>query len=607
MPKRVLTGGVLVALGMLLSTTVYAADCSVDCDITLRQGRVFQRLASVIAYGTGDTESVRVWTPLLVDDYTALMDNSLVRIVDGRILGGTTTFDAAPYIVATFGTADLYDDNGSYTSNNVVVWESEGFSNTAGQMLGDGTLVWRANFEYPPAQHNNLEWESCYAGQQTPIPEPVQGAKIFDPSKPGIDGTAGGDVYLGTPGAIEAGDGFYVGQSNFDGFTGAVPRGVNIWYHDGTYEDPNKPDYTYSQGAAEVFLEDNGITVSSYGSQTQPIFAKVNDVYYVAMGIHDSDDGGSARPGLFCVDAFEDDDAFTNAVAIIAPSGFRFVDHQATGSGAGPFENNHFEMNSNGQLVALTEQITTGDPNDPPTYQIVLYNPTFTGDRITGYDGPTIIADAGPLDTVADGLVGPYYYYYDPNDPSQGGEWNNALSGVGINDRGNVAFVGLYDTEEPFDPNDPNSPTRWDDAVYFYDAAHDTLHQVLRENNVITRTDQNGVEYEKLALGPIAREDGDAFMGPSIADDADVLSVNFRSNRDSDDGGSRGVAVVAIGHMGDANFDGFVDLSDLGMLLAAYGSTFGTQAYDSQVDFDLDGDIDLSDLGTLLAVYNQPR
>jgi len=274
------------------------------------------------------------------------------------------------------------------------------------------------------------------------------------------------------------------------------------------------------------------------------------------------------------------------------------VDHQATGAGSNVYENAHFDMNSSGQIVALTERIVApGDPNDVPTYQAVRYDPIFTGDRITGFSGPTIIADAGPLDSKPeDGLVGPFYTGEPPNI-----EWINAISGVGINDAGNIAFVGLYDTGEPIDPNDPNSPTRWDDAAYFYDASADTLHQVLRENDVLVY-DNDGSPI-RLALGPLAREDSDAFMAASLADDADVLAVNFRANRDSLDGLSRGVAVVAVGHAGDVDFDGDVDLSDLAALLSAYGSVFGTPTYDAQTDFDLDGDVDLSDLAVLLAHY----
>ncbi len=52
--------------------------------------------------------------------------------------------------------------------------------------------------------------------------------------------------------------------------------------------------------------------------------------------------------------------------------------------------------------------------------------------------------------------------------------------------------------------------------------------------------------------------------------------------------------------LGDFNFDGFIDQSDLGILLASYDST---NAIYEEGDFDLDGDVDQADLGALLAHY----
>ncbi len=52
---------------------------------------------------------------------------------------------------------------------------------------------------------------------------------------------------------------------------------------------------------------------------------------------------------------------------------------------------------------------------------------------------------------------------------------------------------------------------------------------------------------------------------------------------------------------GDVNGDGRVDLSDLAILLANYGTTGGASYQDG--DLDQDGDVDLSDLAVLLAAY----
>jgi hypothetical protein len=56
--------------------------------------------------------------------------------------------------------------------------------------------------------------------------------------------------------------------------------------------------------------------------------------------------------------------------------------------------------------------------------------------------------------------------------------------------------------------------------------------------------------------------------------------------------------------IGDFNFDGVIDLSDLGTLLANFEVGDG-MTYE-QGDIDFDGDVDLSDLGAVLAVYEVP-
>jgi hypothetical protein len=365
---------------------------------------------------------------------------------------------------------------------------------------------------------------------------------------------------------------------------------------------------------AETFANLNGVMCDAGdGRQTQPIFAKVNGIYYVVFGINDTDNGGSARPGLLCVDAFELGDPnhvdypFEDALAVLPPPDYLFVDHQANGGGSNVYENNHFEMNSSGQIAALTERpgADPNDPNDPPTWQVQLYNPQFTGDRITGFDLPILIADAGQWDSKPeDELAGPFYYD-DPNSPSTPITWYNSISGVGINDVGNIAFTATYDTGIPFDPNDPSSPTIWNNAAHFYDASEGTLHRVLLEDDVVGRdpADPNyPPDCRRVMLGMISREDSDGFFGASLADDADVLVVNFRENLD-DSNISRGVAVVAVGHAGDTNFDNDVDLSDLAELLGHYNTMFGGAGYDSQSDFDLDGHVNLSDLAELLGRY----
>lgn len=56
----------------------------------------------------------------------------------------------------------------------------------------------------------------------------------------------------------------------------------------------------------------------------------------------------------------------------------------------------------------------------------------------------------------------------------------------------------------------------------------------------------------------------------------------------------------------DIDGDGFVGLSDLAGLLAAYGTVEGETGYNPAADINRDGAVDLSDLAALLAAYNTP-
>jgi glucose/arabinose dehydrogenase len=56
--------------------------------------------------------------------------------------------------------------------------------------------------------------------------------------------------------------------------------------------------------------------------------------------------------------------------------------------------------------------------------------------------------------------------------------------------------------------------------------------------------------------------------------------------------------------LGDIDADGDTDQSDLGVLLAAYGSCDGDAAFDARADFDGNDCVDQADLGALLADYN---
>jgi hypothetical protein len=568
----------LVAAAALASVGALAE----EWDPTGIAGEVFESFPSVVAYTPAcEPVTVRVWIPFLLDEASSLLNNAEVYVVSGDILGGVTTFGTGgnPNLVSYIATADVFDDLGGYTSSNVVIDEGgNDYSDTLGQILPNGRLVYRAN--YAGTAQNNLEEVLGDVKSQLPaFPEPRVGNEILD--GPGTSGDPG-DAYLGNPAAMYVlnSTDIWVANTNYDAGSGDIPTGANIWRYDGTPQPAVTPDYTYTQADAETFANDNGVSVDpGDGRQTQPVLAYVEEVGYIVFGINDTDDGGSARPGLLCVDAFEDDDAFVGAVPIVANAGERFIDHQANGGGAGPHEGKHFDMNSAGQIVVVAESDAT-----VPTYKLYLYNPVIDQGRITDYQDPIRIADAGPIDDlIDDGLAGPIMVG-DPPTPI------NAISGVGINDAGNIGFTATWD----MDDDDPNTLSS---AAYFYDAANDCLHQVLRAEDTIT------YDGTTVRVGLIPQEDSDSFFAPSLADNADVMAFNFRPSDDLH-GGKRGVVVVAVGHQGDTDFDGDVDHSDLGSLLAVWGASFGESRYEPEIDFDLDGTIGHSDLGILLANWN---
>ncbi len=568
----------LVAVAAVVSVGVLAE----EWDPTGIAGEVFESFPSVVAYTPQcDPVTVRVWIPFLLDEASSLLNNAEVYVVSGDILGGVTTFSTAgsPKLVSYFATADMFDDLGGYTSSNVVIDEGgNDYSNTLGQILPNGRLVYRANFA-GTAQNNLEEVIGDVKSQSPSFPEPAVGSEIL--TGPGTSGDPG-NAYLGNPAAMYVlnSTDIWVANTNYDPNSADIPTGTNIWRYAGTPQPAVTPDYTYSQAGAEAFANDNGVLVDAGdGRQTQPVLAYVEEVGYIVFGINDTHDGGSARPGLLCIDAFEDDDAFVGAVAIVTDEGDRFIDHQATGRGGGPHEGKHFDMNSAGQIAVVAETI-----GSVPTYKLYLYNPVIDQGRITDYQDPIRIADAGPIDDlIDDGLGGPIMVG-DPPTPI------NAISGVGINDAGNIGFTATWD----MDDDDPNTLSS---AAYFYDATSGCLHQVLRAEDTIT------YDGTTVRVGLIPQEASDSFFAPSLADNADVMAFNFRPSDDLN-GGKRGTVVVAVGHQGDTDFDGDVDHSDLGSLLAVWGANFGESRYDPQIDFDLDGTIGHSDLGILLANWN---
>ena len=100
-----------------------------------------------------------------------------------------------------------------------------------------------------------------------------------------------------------------------------------------------------------------------------------------------------------------------------------------------------------------------------------------------------------------------------------------------------------------------------------------------------------------LAVGVYGNHDGGALVWQMQV----PASVNDDGNLDADEYLAVDLILLAGGCLEDLDGDGRVDLADLAILLAHYGTPSGAQRTDG--DIDRDGDVDLSDLAALLAVY----
>lgn len=586
----------LVALAGCLSAFAapsFAADCNDACETTNQAGRTFEAFTAITVYGPNgvDAPTVRQWVPVMVADTAGNQFNQVaMNIVNGRVMGATTIFDPID-IVLTFGTADELDSDGGFTSNNAVVFEAANNSNTVGALLSNGTVVSRAAFA---GAQNNIEFVETSPNQQTAIPEPTAGTPILTGA--GIDGAAG-SAFLSTPSAALTGASFIMGQSNFS-TDGSMPVAINVWtgLNAGTVPvAANAPNHSYLQGDVRLAA---GFGDPGDERLTAPIFAIVGGDTYVAFGYNDTTDGGSARPAVLFVDVLDANDSLGDAAQIAAPAGFRFIDHQATGGGANPFEGPHFSMNSSGQICALVESTAT-----VPSYAILVYDPIFGAGRITGYSAPTTIADAGLIDNIDDDMTGPILLT-DANDVVI--NIISAFSGVSINDKGDVSFSAVFDSGVLIDPNDPNVGTFDDTGMFYFDSSEDALFRVATEFALIDTIPGGGVDpnLTGVRIGLIRQEDSASFFANSMAPNANVLGVPFENAGSGDGLGDHdGILVVAVGHIGDLNFDNTVDLSDLAGLLAGFGASLGDANYDPQADLDLDGTIGLGDLAGLLANF----
>jgi hypothetical protein len=84
-------------------------------------------------------------------------------------------------------------------------------------------------------------------------------------------------------------------------------------------------------------------------------------------------------------------------------------------------------------------------------------------------------------------------------------------------------------------------------------------------------------------------------FGVGLAPSGDVWAV-----------GNQGAIIQRSTLPGDLDGDGDVDLTDLSLLLAAFGACAGDANYDPDADLDGSGCVELADLSLLLAAFGDP-
>ncbi len=446
------TKSTIVALALVATA---GSAFAVDYDPTGQAGRFDSlRPAMLIGGAGGSFGASRVYVPVILDEDDGLFNSPAVQnnaALNNTPFGAWTTFSSTAgsppiKVVGAFGTTDASNPGGG--SNDVFLTEGAiTASNTIGQLVRDGTLVYRANFNSAVPQ-NDLEVRTIMWPMNTPGAAITASNPGVFGAFPGIDGIPGGSVFLSTPGAERFATDLYTGNTNFNGGTAAVANAVNVYKNLGN--DPLAP--------VALWLQDNCPLPTLPGPtpdlgeirQTAPTLQTVTlpngtQALYTTFGVGFSEAGsgtpyssGSARPIYFIVDevnagSFGDGFAFIDADGDndlnIANPGLRFIDHQATGGGSSPFVGRQFDMNSRGQIAALYE-----DRSLPlRVYEVRLFNPIFSaaGDRIVGYSAPITVARSGQdgiveeLQTIGGTPAGPIFLV--------------PFSGVSIDDAGRVA------------------------------------------------------------------------------------------------------------------------------------------------------------------------
>lgn len=636
-----------ISIGALALVATAGAAFAVDYDPTGFAGRfLVMRAAEAVSPIGGSFAPSLVYVPVLLDETDGLLNSPAVQnnsALNNTPFGAWTTFSSTAgsppvKVVGAFGSTDASNPAGG--SNDVFL--SEGAitaSNTIGSLVADGTLVYRANFNSTVPQ-NNLEVRQLMWPMNTPGGS-ITGSspnRVFGPFA-GIDGVVGGTAQLGTPGAARFNGDLYTGVAAFNSGTGAIANAVNVYKN--LNNDPTAPVGVWLQTGVTLPTLPGPAPVEGDVRQTQPAVQTVNlpngtQAVYTMFGVGFSPatggsgapySSGSARPIYFVIDEvngsnYGDGFAFIDADGDndlnIANPDVRFIDHQATGGGSGPFVGRQFDMNSAGEVAVLFEDRGV----DPRVYEVRRYEPIFSaaGDKIVGYSAPEIVARSGvngivdTLQTVGGSPAAPIFLV--------------PFGGVAIDELGRVAFTAVT---EKFETSAGPGLTRLQattNDLFVYEPCTSTLHSVLQGGqNGDVLTANNGVELS-LGVFPVDQAT-DGFTGAGFSDVGGHLVVAFRENADEggvdrdtdgfqDKGGSlrpglaneaavRGLAVVTLGEFtrdcpGDVNYDRVVNFADLNAILSTFGDS-GREVL--CIDRNFDGVVNFADLNIVLSGFGQ--
>ena len=566
------------------------------------------------------------------------------------------------------------------------------WSNGFGSILSDGTALFRANFNSVrrPTQ-NNIEFANINAavsGSGTQV--------YFDNFQ--IDDFGAGGIFLTPPAGVRAANGdLLVGQTTFSADfdfgapdSGPVPYYMNVWRYAGAPLNISLPTWRWMANTAPSLTNTANVTevLANYRPTNARLMKLVNagcntETFYSAHGYGSVSAGGVFSGGGFNARAIYVDvlnaqaqtNGFTDGVVAILPNpagggtatynsgtnavtGLNPAYSFLTGQGSGQNVMAFFDINSKGQVAIVWED------NSAPKWEVRRYDPIYDVNnpcRIVGYNAPVVIIETGVSYNNNFSIKVPVDYFA-VNLTAAGATTTNCaqavsaelrnsnvvpISGVGIDEDGNVAFAAVTDVftqnVQFFNPcNQAQSLGFADDlratttGLFLHHASSDTVHLLVQGgqtgDNIAPRVGAPAnTPSVQLGFFPTSQQT-DGFGAEGFSDSGLFLATCFRDGSDeggidsnadgfAQNGGTlsavaaasqpekavRGVVLVSAGAFtpppacpGDANGDGLTNGADLSVLLGQFGTSVTPS---TGADFNGDGQVNGADLSVLLSNF----